>query len=419
MFISPVHPNVLSVLPFVGLLTAMALGPLCFPHWWNKYYHWICYGLGATVIAYYFFGLGATSPVLMRAKDYLSFIAVVASTFVVSGGIHIRVKGEATPMVNTLFLVIGALLGSVLGTIGASMLLVRPWVRMNRYRISGHHVAFFIFIVCNAGGFMTPLGPPLLMGYLIGVPFWWVAAHGWLIWVTSLAILLAMFYAVDAHNYRRAPEAVRRRETAHEEWHFDGLGNLAFLAVIFGAIFIERPFPLREVLMFLAAAASYWTTKRNVHEANHFSFGPIKEVAILFIGIFMTMIPALDLLAAGSSIIRVDSPAAFYFGSGILSSVLDNAPTYMSFMSALSGFARTGDMHLILQNHGTFVLALSAGSVFFGANTYIGNAPNLMAKAVADQQQVHTPDFLCFILRYAIPFMLPTLLVVWFIFFRG
>ena len=415
-----VHPNILSLLPFISLLAIVALAPLFFADWWGKHYPKVCFGLGAIVVAYYVFGLGATGNVLLKAKDYISFIALVGSLFVVSGGIHIRVKGEATPAVNTLFLAVGALLANMLGTTGASMLLIRPWIRINKYRITGHHITFFIFIISNVGGALTPVGdPPLFLGYLTGVPFWWVAAHGWPVWATGVGILLAMFYAVDARNYGRAPKAVREGETAHEEWHFDGLSNLFFLAVIFGAVFIERPFMLREFLMVAAAAGSYFTTKKPVHEANHFNFTPVKEVAILFIGIFATMIPALDWLAANASKFGNASPAAFYFGSGALSSVLDNAPTYLSFTSALFGFAGTTDIHLLLVSHAKFILAISIGSVFFGANTYIGNGPNFMVKAIADQQQVHTPDFVTYILRHTIPFMLPMLLIVWLIFFRS
>jgi Na+/H+ antiporter NhaD/arsenite permease-like protein len=415
-----VHPNLLSILPFVALLTTVALAPLFFADWWGKHYPKVCFGLGAIVVAYYLLGLNAPGNVLLKGKDYVSFIALVGSLFVVSGGIHIRVKGEATPTVNTLFLLVGALLSNALGTTGASMLLIRPWIRMNKYRITGHHIAFFIFLVSNVGGSLTPVGdPPLFLGFLVGVPFWWVAQHGWPVWLAGVGILLLMFYFVDARNYRRAPKAVREGETAGEEWHFDGLGNVFFLAVIFGAVFIERPFMLREALMAVSAAGSYFTTRKPVHEANHFTFTPVKEVAILFIGIFATMIPALDWLAANASRFGNASPAAFYFGSGALSSVLDNAPTYLSFTSALYGVAGTSDMQALLAGHASFILAISIGSVFFGANTYIGNGPNFMVKAIADHQHVHTPDFVTYILRYTIPFMVPMLIIVWLLFFRS
>lgn len=414
-----VYPNLFSLLPFVALLGTIAVGPLCFAKWWGKHYPKVCFGLGAVVVIYYILGLGATANVLSRARDYISFIAVVGSLFVVSGGIHIRVKGGATPLANTLFLLAGAVLANVMGTTGASMLLIRPWIRMNKHRISGHHITFFIFVISNLGGFMTPVGPPLLMGYLIGVPFWWVAIHGWPVWLTGLGILLAMFYVVDARSHRRAPKAEPEEKTVHEKWHFEGLGNLFFLAIIFGAVFINRPFLLRELLMAAAAAGSYFTTRKPVHEANHFNFAPVKEVAILFIGIFATMIPALDWLAANASKFGGASPTAFYFGSGVLSSVLDNAPTYLSFTSALYGVAGTSDMHALLANHGNILLAISVGSVFFGANTYIGNGPNFMVKSIADHQQVKTPDFVSYILRHTLPFMAPMLLIVWLIFFRG
>ena len=417
---SLVQPNLLWVIPFIALLVAVGLAPLCFADWWGKHYPKVCFGLAALVIAYYLFGLRAPGNVLHKAEDYISFMALVGSLFVVSGGIHIRVKGEATPTVNTVFLLVGALLANVLGTTGASMLLIRPWIRMNKYRVTAHHITFFIFLISNVGGCLTPVGdPPLFLGYLIGVPFWWVAIHAWPVWLTGVGILLAMFFVVDSRNYRRAPKAVREHETAHEEWHFDGLRNILFLAVIFGAVFINRPFMLREILMVAAAVGSYFTTSKPVHEANHFNLHPVKEVGILFVGIFATMMPALDWLASNASRMGHAPPAVFYFGSGALSSVLDNAPTYLSFTSALFGLAGTHDVASLLVTHANFILAISIGSVFFGANTYIGNGPNFMVKAIADQQHVHTPDFVTYIWKHTLPFMLPMLVIVWLIFFRG
>src|SRR6266496_3951408 len=174
---------------------------------------------------------------------------------VVFGGIHINVKGEATPLANVVFLFIGALVANLFGTTGASMLLIRPWLRMNKYRITAHHVVFFIFIVSNVGGCLTPIGdPPLFLGYLQGIPFWWVAEHCWPIWAVGVGILLAMFYVVDRLNFGRAPREVRERETIQETWRFEGLSNLFFLAVILGAVFVSRPIFVREALMVAAAA---------------------------------------------------------------------------------------------------------------------------------------------------------------------
>jgi Na+/H+ antiporter NhaD/arsenite permease-like protein len=418
MPLTVVHPHILAILPFVTLLTIVALAPLFFPDWWGRHYPKVCAALSVVVVLYYCFGLNAGKNVLHTAAEYVSFIALVGSLFVVSGGIHISVKGESHPWINVAYLALGALLANVLGTTGASMLLIRPWIRMNKYRVTGHHIIFFIFIISNVGGCLTPVGdPPLFLGYLVGVPFWWVAAHSWPIWLTGVGILLAMFYVVDSRNFRRAPKPVREHLTERERFRVQGIRNLFYLALIFAAIFVKRPFMLREILMFAAAAASYFTTSKEVHHANHFTFGPVKEVAILFVGIFATMMPALDWLAANAGKIGAATPTVFYFGSGSLSSVLDNAPTYLSFLSALFGVSGTNDIHLILKQNPTAILAVSIGSVFFGANTYIGNGPNFMVKAIADHQHVHTPHFMAYVVRYTLPFMVPMLLVVWFIFF--
>ena len=464
--------------PFVALLALIALAPLFFADWWGRHYVKVAFGLGLGVVAYYFFGLHAGERVLHTAAEYISFIALIGSLYVVSGGIHINVKGEATPFANVVFLLVGAVIANLLGTTGASMLLIRPWLRMNKYRVTAHHVCFFIFIVSNVGGCLTPIGdPPLFLGFLKGIPFWWVAQHCWPMWLTGVGLLLAMFYFVDRRNFLRAPKTVREKETAHEQWRFDGLANLGFLAVILASVFINQPPFLREVLMLAAAAASYFTTNKNVHEANHFNFHPIKEVAILFIGIFATMLPALDWLQGNASHLLGSSPppALFYFGSGTLSSVLDNAPTYLAFLSSVFGSFIDADIiaqvqHLISnggtdiatfvhgphagqirqtfaalqQYHGdhvlskavtqdeievcfllgnakfnAYIVAISIGAVFFGANTYIGNGPNFMVKAIAEQQKAHAPSFIDYVWKFALPFMLPVILIVWLLFFRS
>jgi Na+/H+ antiporter NhaD/arsenite permease-like protein len=471
-----VQPNPWMIVPFGLLLAIIALAPLFFSGWWSKHYPKVAYALGAVTLVYYLFGLHAHERVLQVAHEYVSFIALIGSLFVVSGGIHINVKGEATPLVNVVFLLIGAVVANVLGTTGASMLLIRPWIRMNKYRITAYHIVFFIFIVSNVGGCLTPIGdPPLFLGYLKGIPFWWVAEHCLPMWATGVGILLAMFYLVDWVNFARAPRTVRAKETAHERWRFEGLGNVFFLAVILFAVFLDRPVFLREALMLAAAAGSYFTTKTHVHEANHFNFHPIQEVAILFVGIFATMLPALDWLGGNSNRLLGENPAAglFYWGAGTLSSVLDNAPTYLSFLSATFGSFVDQDIiaqvqHLIqsggmdiaavtgrhadqiantfaaLQRYhadqvlaksvsveeievcfllgnamfNKYILAISIGAVFFGANTYIGNGPNFMVKSIAEHQKVHTPTFLGYVFKYTLPFMLPMLLLIGWLFFR-
>jgi Na+/H+ antiporter NhaD/arsenite permease-like protein len=469
------HPGM--IVPFVVLLLAIALAPLFFADWWTRHYPKVAIGLGAVTLAYYLFVLGAVTPVLHTAHEYVSFIALIGSLYIVSGGIHIKVRGETTPWFNTGFLLVGAVLANVLGTTGASMLLIRPWLRMNRYRLTTHHVVFFIFIVSNVGGCLTPIGdPPLFLGHLKGIPFWWVAEHCWPMWAVGLGVLLAMFLGVDLLNFHKAPKPVRAAHVAPEDgFAVDGLPNVFFLAVILGAVlFANDPPFLREALMLGAAAGSYFTTQKRVHAENQFNFHPVQEVAILFIGIFATMMPALDWLAANAKELGSPTPAFFYWGSGILSSVLDNAPTYLSFLSAIFGafvdpdvvqqvqhLVQTGGADLATFVHGEhaeevrntfaalqhyhperlaaktasveeievafllgnaafnkFILAISVGAVFFGANTYIGNGPNFMVKAIADQQGAKTPTFLGYIGKFTVPFMLPMLGIIWLIFFR-
>ena len=414
------HP--ILILPFALLLAAMAVGPIIAPNWWLKNYAKVALSLGAFMVAWYGLVRHDFTSLGHAAHEYFSFIALVGSLFVVSGGIHIGVKGEGTPFKNVVFLFIGAVLANLLGTTGAAMLLIRPWIRMNQYRVRAHHIVFFIFIVANIGGCLTPIGdPPLFLGFLQGIPFWWVAEHCWPMWAVGVSALLAIFYVVDTIHFRRAPQVIHPKETAPETWKAEGLPNLFFLAVILGAIFINQPVFLREILMLAAAAGSYFTTKKSVHVANGFNLHPVQEVAILFAGIFTTMIPALAWLNDNASTLlgQNPSPGIFYFGTGFLSSALDNAPTYLGFLSALFGVTGSNDIGALLNDHTGHLVAISVGAVFFGAATYIGNGPNFMVKAIAEQAGVRTPTFLEFVWKFSLPFLLPVLVTVWLIFFRN
>jgi len=424
--------ELLWALPFVTLLGCIAILPLAQKHWWEKNFVFLSCGLGLIVVLHYLFQLRNPSPLLHTAHEYFSFISLIGSLFVVSGGIHIRVKGEATPLANTLFLMVGAVLANVLGTTGASMVLIRPWLRMNKYRLTAFHVVFFIFIVSNVGGGLTPIGdPPLFLGYLKGVPFFWVMNAIWPIWLLALGILLAVFFVFDAVNFARAPRDVQAKETGRgEEWKFEGGQNVFFLLMILGSVFVNHPVFLRETIMLAAAALSYKMTSKQIHESNDFSFGPIKEVGFLFVGIFATMIPALEWLERYADQLGIHSPGQFYWGSGILSSVLDNAPTYLNFLSAALGiFAAEGgaavhgtaghEVAYLLAQHPIYIEAISVASVFFGAMTYIGNGPNFLVKSMADQAKVKTPSFFAYVLNFSLPILLPILAVIGWIFFRG
>jgi Na+/H+ antiporter NhaD/arsenite permease-like protein len=419
------EPAAWSIAPFGVLLATIALGPLLFERWWLRHYAKVAFALAAITLAYYFLGLPheARHTVRHTGFEYISFIALIGSLYIVSGGIHINVKGEATPHVNVAFLFAGAVIANILGTTGASMLLIRPWLRVNKYRVTAHHVVFFILIVSNVGGCLTPIGdPPLFLGYLKGVPFWWVAEHCWPMWIVGVGFLLATFYLVDRRNYLRAPKQIRDQiAEPQDQWRFDGLANLGFLALILFAAFLKDPPFLREALMALAALGSWFTTKKQIHAANDFNFRPIREVAILFIGIFATMMPALDYLKFHAQSLPSTVPV-FFWGTGLLSSVLDNAPTYLGFLSAAAGPAIDDPAKLAaLLGEPPFIrvlVAISVSSVFFGACTYIGNGPNFMVKSIAEHQKVHTPGFLGYILRFTLPFMLPMLVLIWWLFFR-
>jgi Na+/H+ antiporter NhaD/arsenite permease-like protein len=414
------------VAPFVMLLLCIALMPLFAAHFWEHHYPKVAIGLGLVTAAYYIFVQKDWHPLHHAGHEYVSFMALVGSLFVISGGINIRVKGEATPLVNTVFLLIGAVLANVIGTTGASMLMIRPWIKMNKYRITGFHVVFFIFVISNVGGALTPIGdPPLFLGFLRGVPFWWVLEHCWQAWLLAVGLLLALFYAMDSVNFRRAPQEVREKETAHEDWFFRGLLNVVWLAVVLGAVFLPKNiqettvlgiFSIPALVMFAAAAASYFTTKPEVHESNDFNFGPVKEVGFLFIGIFLTMIPALQILQSGEAV-KIDTPMQYYFATGALSAFLDNAPTYLSFLAASMGHEQlsvdsTADVLKFAAENAGHLIAISLGAVFFGAGSYIGNGPNFIVKAIADKSKVHAPSFLAYMYRYSIPILLPVLIVV-------
>ena len=416
------NPNPLMVIPFALLLLCIAIGPMLAPKFWEHHFAKVAVGLGLITAGYYWFGLHNGVALAHAAQEYVSFIALVGSLYVISGGINIRVKGEATPWVNVIFLLIGAVLANIIGTTGASMLLIRPWIRMNRYRITGFHIVFFIFIVSNCGGCLTPIGdPPLFIGFLRGVPFWWTLTHCWQAWLLVVSVLLAVFYFMDRLNFARAPKEVQEFETKQEEWLFRGLWNLLLIGVVLIAVFVDQnlrwgPVTLSAIIMIAAAAVSYFTTNRDVHEANDFSFHPVEEVAWLFVGIFLTMLPALDMLKGGDGI-ALHTPMQFYLASGTLSAFLDNAPTYLTFLAA-----EMGSHHLDVGNpahvaefvvkDGQFLLAVSLGAVFFGAGSYIGNGPNFMVKAIAEKSSVKTPSFLGYILGYSLPILLPVLLVV-------
>ena len=410
-----------SVLPFAGLLLAIALGPLLAPSLWARHFGKVCLGFGLPVAGYFL--VRAPLEMLHTVVEYVSFLVFLGSLFTISGGILLRGTLRATPGVNCGVLGAGAVLANVLGTTGASILLIRPLLRANAHRKKAAHVVvFFIFVVSNIGGSLTAIGdPPLLLGYLRGVPFFWTLGAMWPLWATACGLVVGVFYLVD----RRAlalegveegdPAGVREPPgasvAARVPFSIGGKVNLLLLAVVIGAVFL--PTPYRETAMAAAAILSVWKTPAGVREENGFTFHPIEEVAILFAGIFATMIPALLILKVRGGELGMTSPAHFFWASGWLSGFLDNAPTYLSFFSLAQGL---GGTDLVAGVSRPILLAISAGSVFMGANTYIGNAPNFMVKAIAEEAGVRMPSFLGY-MAWSCGVLLPIFALITVIFF--
>lgn len=421
------------VAPFALLLLLIAVMPLTPPrvkHYWDHYYAHAAIGLGLLVIGFYLVRLPAGGEVVTHTLgEYFSFICLIGSLFVVAGGIHIKVKDEATPLANITFLAIGAIAANIIGTTGASMVLIRPWIRMNKIRISSYHIVFFIFVVSNVGGALTPIGdPPLFLGYLRGVPFFWLVQHVIVQWLFTVALILGAFYCFDLRSFKRAPRMVQEEiKQPSEGIRFDGKINLIFLAVIIAAVFVPDKFFLREIIMLASAVASYRLTLATVHAENHFSFGPIKEVAFLFAGIFATMMPALGYIDEHGQEFGVKRPIHYYVSSGSLSAVLDNAPTYATFLRLAETTAQSehpadfpknpaseSEVVSVLRatpKDARLIIAVSLGAVFFGAMTYIGNGPNFMVKSIADSTGVRTPSFFGYVFKYSLPVLLPILLL--------
>lgn len=439
-------PSYLAVLPFVLLLGAIAVFPLigALEHFWenNQNKLFVAGGLAIVTLVYYQFfyvagGMESVKHVLEHAilADYIPFIVLLFSLYTISGGIRIEGDLPAHPSTNAVFMIIGAALASFVGTTGAAMLLIRPLLETNKERkLVGHTVVFFIFTVCNTGGCLLPIGdPPLFLGYLKGVDFLWTAQALWLPWLVTNALVIGVYFAWDSllAYPAEAAEDIRFDETRVKPITIRGWElNLPLLVgVILSVAFLapEKTIPgtgwqpwvyLREVVQILLVALSLALGKQEVREDNGFNYGAIVEVAALFIGIFITMQPALLLLKNHGTELGIDHPLQFFWATGALSSVLDNAPTYLVFYEA-AGAGLGGDLaHLIHQTGDVGVAAneklvgISLGAVFLGAMTYIGNGPNFMVRAIAEQSGVKMPSFFGYCFQFSLPVLLPIFALV-------
>ncbi len=434
-------------LPFAGMLLSIALMPLLLPQFWHRHFGKVAaaWSLAMLVPFALAFGPGAAGQALMHTllAEYIPFIVLLTALFTVSGGIYVRGNLHGSPLLNTGVLALGAVLASLMGTTGASMLMIRPLIRANDNRVhKAHVVVFFIFLVSNAGGSLTPLGdPPLFLGFLKGVDFFWTVSHIFPETLFLAGCLLGIFYALDCWYYRREgvlsvdPTPDTRRigfDGAINFWLLGAVVALVLLsgfwksAVAFNLAGTEVGLPglVRDVGLVVVTLVSLRLTPASVHQDNQFSWGPMQEVAKLFAGIFLTIIPVIAMLKAGTqgpfgaiiaAVTRPDGqpdPAMYFWATGALSSFLDNAPTYLVFFNTAGG-----DPAALMTAMAPTLAAISAGAVFMGANSYIGNAPNMMVKAVAEDRGIKMPGFFGYML-WSGAVLIPLFIVMTFIWFR-
>ena len=429
------EPATWSVIPFILILLMIATGPLFYAHFWHKNYPIISILLGLIVVLYYIFILHDVHHPIHSLMEYFSFIALIAALFVSSGGILIKIDKKGTPLMNVAILIFGAMIANIIGTTGASMLLIRPFIRLNQDRIKPYHVVFFIFMVSNVGGNLTPIGdPPLFLGFLKGVEFFWTTTHLWQEWIVGIGLLSIVFYFFDKNNQASSNQEV----TYTGKVQIIGAKNIIFLAITIGAVFIDPAVMnwvpalhidgtdfsfIREIIMLSTAVVAYKMANKEALKGNEFNFEPIREVGFLFIGIFATMMPALQLVGEfAKNNTEMITRNTLYWATGALSGVLDNAPTYLNFLAAGMGKAgldigSKADVVLYMNREAQELIAISVAAVFFGAMTYIGNAPNFMVKSIAEQVGIKMPSFVTYIVKYSLPILLPILLLVWVIFF--
>lgn len=444
-----------SIIPFVGMLLSIAIFPLVKGEWWEKNQLWVALFWAAVFIVPFFIAFGAHITIYELihtvALDYFPFLLLLIALYAAAGGIVIRGSIVGTPKVNVAILAIGAVLASVIGTTGAAMVLIRPLIRANEWRKRKmHSVIFFIFLVCNVGGSLTPLGdPPLFMGYLRGVPFFWCLTHLWPIWIFTVALILVIYFFFENSRYKKdlADGCVQPESHSAHKIEIDGLINIAFIVLILigtyssgflagldtflnadgsvkgitlfthegEAAIATYPNIIKDIIYIIAIILSMKFTKKELREENNFNWGAMEEVAKLFIGIFITMIPALAILEAKGAALGLEHEWQFFWSTGILSGFLDNTPTYLVFLTTACSLGLPGIETSIGSVPAELLIAVSAGAVFMGALSYIGNAPNFMVKSIAEEYNVKMPSFFGY-MKWSFGILVPIFLIVTVIF---
>ncbi|GBD37259.1 hypothetical protein HRbin36_02389 [bacterium HR36] len=425
------HPPWWTAAPFATLLLAIALLPLLAPHFWESNFRrgLVAFACSVPTIAYLLSEGDAGVHVLLHAlEEYAAFIALLGSLYVIAGGLWLADRFRPGPLTNLGFLLFGGVLANFIGTTGASMVLIRPVLRLNQHRPHRSHVPiFFLFVVSNMGGLLTPLGdPPLFLGFLRGVPFTWTIRL-WKEWLIANGIVLGLFLLWDSWNFLRDRSAIalsdKKVEASGSVPWLRGKRNIVLLAGVLGCV-LGQAWLLRNgysplwssLAMVLLGAVSFVFTPRHIHQENGFTWNPIIEVAVLFAGIFVTMAPALELLKMHGPNWNLRHPWQYFWFTGVLSSLLDNAPTYLAFATLAA--APNEISHLVHQAP-KLLEAISCGAVFMGANTYIGNGPNFMVKAIAEENHYPMPSFLGYVVRYTLPILVPIyVLLTWLLFWE-
>ncbi len=442
-----------STLPFFGLLLSIALFPLLVPHLWHNHYGKITFfwaALFSLPFLAYFQSRAVYEIIHIFVIDFIPFLILLSALFSVSGGIVISSFARGTPAVNTALLALGTLLASFLGTTGTSMVLIRPVLKTNADRErKSHIICFFIILVANIGGALTPLGdPPLFLGFLHNVPFFWVTTALVPYVLFAALALLTVFFMIDSFHFKREKHCQIIANIKQEPFKIEGIYNFLFLAGIIASVVmsgywragiinvfgiqIEIQNIVRDALLIVIGIAAFKITPKELRDKNEFNWAPMKEVAKLFAGIFITIIPALEILKSGTAgplsglIDFMNGPAVYFWVSGGISSVLDNAPTYLGFLSHILGRLQMTEAMIPTCISGAegfngafvdYLKAISIGSVFMGANTYIGNAPNFMVKSIAEKAGVNMPSFLGYIFKYTIPLLIPLFIILTLVFF--
>ena len=434
------------VLPFVGILLSIAIFPLVAEHFWHQNFGKISLLWALLLIIPFTIsqGIQITLYELLHVGllEYVPFLILLLSLYTISGGVQLKGSLVGTPALNTLIIFIGTSLASWMGTTGAAMLLIRPLIRANQHRKNKVHIiVFFIFLVANIGGSLTPLGdPPLFLGFLKGVDFFWTTSAMFLPMLFMVVSLLIIFFAVDTYFYKKEPP-FENRESKQEKLGLEGSFNLLLLAGVVGGVLlsgfwkpnvyvniyyvhVELQNIVRDALLLTLTYLSWTLTPKSIRDANEYTWFPIEEVGKLFAGIFVTIIPAIAILKAGTngalaSVVSSVSDSSgepinymYFWLTGILSSFLDNAPTYLVFFNTAGG-----DPSVLMGEMFQTLLAISAGAVFMGANSYIGNAPNFMVKAIAESSNIKMPSFFGYIIKWSLPILVPLFIVVTWIFF--